>query len=204
MQKIVKRVLICLMIWVFFWSLNVIMDRKALNQNLIRFHVVANSDTQEDQLIKLQVRDAVLQSLKHDLESVGDIALARQYIMDNLAKIQDAANDTLKQLGVADRTTVTFCKEQFPMRIYDTFALPAGIYESLRITIGQGDGKNWWCVAFPMLCIPATTEGFANTAAGAGFSTALVHTLSGAPEYQFRFLLLDALGELDCKFYPKS
>ena len=96
---------------------------------------------------------------------------------------------------------VTLCKEAFDTRYYDTFTLPAGIYEALRITIGEGEGHNWWCVAFPSLCLSATSEEFADKAAGAGFPDSLTGALDGEEKYEVRFFLLDALGELEKFLY---
>ena len=73
--------------------------------------------------------------------------------------------------------------------------MPAGTYDALRITVGEGQGQNWWCVVFPQLCLPAVSEGFEDTAAGAGFSDSLTGALEG--EYQVRFFLLDCLGWLE-------
>ena len=91
---------------------------------------------------------------------------------------------------------MTFCKEAFDVRHYDTFSLPAGVYDSLRIVIGDGAGHNWWCVAFPTLCLPATTEGLDAVAADAGLSESLTKTLSRDSDFEIRFLLLDKLGQL--------
>ena len=89
----------------------------------------------------------------------------------------------------------TLDKEVFDTRYYDTFTLPAGVYEALRITIGEGEGKNWWCVGFPTLCLPATSEGFEDVAAGAGFPDTLTAALEGERGYRVRFILLDLLGK---------
>lgn len=193
---------ICLLLTLALWGVTVIRDRRLLNENLIRLHVVANSDSEEDQNIKLRVRDAVNASLREELENVGDVAQARQYLLDNLPKIQSIANTALKQAGYAGEAVVTLCREAFDTRVYDTFTLPSGVYEALRITIGEGKGHNWWCVAFPTLCLPATTEDFADTAAGAGFPNALTGALTGEREYEVRFFLLDALGQLENYFFP--
>ena len=87
--------------------------------------------------------------------------------------------------------------EEFATRYYDTFTLPAGIYEALRITIGEGEGQNWWCVVFPTLCVGATVEEFEETAHCAGFSDGLTGALTGEDGYEVRFFFLDALGKLE-------
>lgn len=201
MKKLLKRVVICLLIAVFFWCGNLLSHKRQLRENLIRLHVVANSDSEADQAIKLQVRDAVVESLKQDLQSLQNLEEAKAYLQRNLPKIESLANETLKRAGVHGEAVVTLCREAFDKRIYDTFTLPAGVYESLRIIIGQGEGHNWWCVVFPSLCLPATTEGFEDMAAGAGFSEELRHTLTGEEGYQVRFFLLDAMGQLENMFF---
>lgn len=201
MKKIVKCVSLCLMTSVLIWTVSVIADREKLNEELIRLHVVANSDSAEDQAIKLRVRDAVVESLQDAMADIGDMDEAKAYIRENLPKIQSIANQVLTACGVEADAVVTLAKEAFDTRYYDTFKLPAGVYESLRITIGEGEGKNWWCVVFPSLCLPATSEGFEAVAAGAGFQDALLGALEGEQSYEVRFYLLDLLGKLENKLF---
>ncbi len=199
MKKMCKRIVLCAVFTAAVWAFGLLRDRQILNEQLIRLHVVANSDSERDQAIKLQVRDAVIGSLSDAMADVADIDQARAYIRENLPKIEKAANDTLKALG-CDETAVASLKEEvFDTRYYDTFTLPAGIYEALRITIGEGEGKNWWCVVFPTLCAPATTEGFADVAAGAGFPETLNAALEGERGYEIRFFLLDLLGKWEAR-----
>lgn len=197
MKKMIKCVLVCALLTGLVWCGTVIADRERLNEELIRLHVVANSDTSEDQELKLLVRDAVITSLRQALADVQDTQQAKEYLKENLPKLQELANKALDAAGSTQRAVVTLCREGFPTRQYDTFSLPAGVYEALRITIGEGEGKNWWCVVFPSLCLPRTSQGFTDTAAGAGFPEALSGALSGEEPYQIRFYLLDKLGELE-------
>ena len=168
---------------------------------MIRLHVVASSDSREDQAIKLRVRDAVTEYLQTAMVDIADMKQAKSYLQENLPKLQALANQVLEAAGVEPDAVVTLTKEAFDTRYYDTFRLPAGVYESLRIVIGEGEGKNWWCVVFPSLCLPATSSGFESVAAGAGFDEALIGTLEGKSEYEIRFFLLDKLGELENKFF---
>ena len=195
MKKLLRRIFICFLAVCFVYLGALIADREKLKSELVRLHVVAASDSAEDQAIKLQVRDAVLESLQASLNGVTDIGEAKAYIEANLPKIEAVANQVLAASGCGDVATVSLQIEEFAARVYDTFSLPAGLYDSLRITIGEGEGRNWWCVTFPTLCIPATTEGFEAVAAGAGFSDELTGTLTG--EYEVRFYLLDLLGQLE-------
>ncbi len=93
-------------------------------------------------------------------------------------------------------------REAFPAREYDTFALPAGCYDALRITVGEGQGQNWWCVVFPRLCLPTVSEDFEVEAVGAGFSDTLTGALTG--EYEVRFFLLELLGRLENFLFGKG
>lgn len=201
MKKLMKRVGICLSAAVLIWGVSIVSNRQKLNTELIRLHVVANSDSEEDQRIKLQVRDAIVDSLQEAMGDIADLDAAKAYIQENIPKLQHIANDVLSDLGVDADAVVTLGKESFDTRYYDTFRLPAGVYESLRITIGEGNGKNWWCVVFPTLCLPATASGFETVAAGAGFDDALTAALEGKDGYEIRFFLLDALGKMENMFF---
>ena len=195
MKKLLKRVFLCFLAVCVVYAGALVLDRQKLKNELVRLHVVAASDSGEDQAIKLQVRDAVLESLQEGLADVTDIEAAKAYIQSQLPKLESAANEVLAAAGCGDVATVSLQVEEFAARVYDTFSLPAGLYDSLRVTIGEGEGRNWWCVTFPTLCMPATTEGFEAVAAGAGFSDDLTGTLTG--EYEVRFYLLDLLGQLE-------
>ena len=197
MKKMGKCVFACALLAAFVWCGTVIADRQRLNEELIRLHVVANSDRVEDQELKLLVRDSIITSLRQALADVRDTEQAKEYLQENLPKLQELANKTLDAAGSAQQAVVTLCREGFPTRQYNTFSLPSGIYEALRVTIGDGAGKNWWCVVFPSLCVPQTSQGFSDTAAGAGFPDALSGALTGEEPYQIRFYLLDKLGELE-------
>ena len=201
MRKLWKQLVICLLLVCTFWCGTLLADRQQLSRELIRLHVVANSDSAEDQSVKLLVRDAVTESLQSALADVGGVEQAKAYLKENLPKIQSVAEDALAAAGVDMTATVSLCRETFDKRVYDTFTLPAGVYESLRITLGDGRGKNWWCVVFPSLCLSATGEGFEDVAAGAGFSDALNGALTGEEGYEVRFFLLDVLGRVENIFF---
>lgn len=195
MGKKAKCLGICLLLTAAVWTWELLRDRQYLDQELIRLHVVANSDSEDDQNIKLRVRDAIVESLSEGMADIGDVQAARDYLRENLTKIESVANQALEKAGVDSRAVVTLCRETFDIRKYDTFTLPAGVYESLRVVIGEGEGHNWWCVAFPTLCASATTEGFETAAQTAGMDETLSETLTG--DYQLRFYLLDVLGRAE-------
>ena len=195
MGKKAKCLGMCLMLAASVWTWGLIRDRQYLNQELIRLHVVANSDSAQDQSVKLRVRDAIVASLSEGMADIADVQAAKEYLRENLSKIEAIANHTLEAAGVDSRAVVTLCRETFDIRKYDTFTLPAGVYESLRVVIGEGQGKNWWCVAFPSLCMGATSEEFEEAAQTAGMDDTLSETLTGG--FQLRFYLLDALGRAE-------
>lgn len=130
----------------------------AIPDRLIRLHVLAASDAETDQRRKLAVRDAVLALLDPALASCANREEAIACVHEILPDVEAAALDTLRSLGSEEAVTVTLSEETYPVRVYDTFALPAGKYESLRIDIGAGEGHNWWCVVFPPLCLAAAEE----------------------------------------------
>ena len=204
MRKLLKRIGICFLIVCLVWCGTVIADRQRLREELIRLHVVAASDSDEDQALKLRVRDAVVESLEDAMADLTDAEQAKAYLQENLPKIENLANQVLQEAGCSDTVQVSLAAEEFATRVYDTFTLPAGLYDSLRIIIGEGEGHNWWCVVFPSLCIPATSDGFEDTAAGAGFPDSLTGALEGEDGYEVRFFLLDALGSFENLIHPDN
>lgn len=176
------------------FTASLLSDRAFLSHGLVRLHVVANSDSAADQSVKLMVKDAVNDYLSEKLSDCRTKAQAEAVLQANLETLTALSDDVLKSRGFADTCVVKFCREPFPARDYDTFRLPAGVYDSLRITIGSGQGHNWWCVVYPGLCsMPAK--------ASSAVPVGLMDTLSGKPGTQVRFYLLDKLGELQKRLH---
>lgn len=176
---------------------SLLQDKQVLQDELLRLHVVGNSNSAEDQQIKLQLKDAIVTYLQPIVEKIPTKQEAVDYIRKNLDALEAFSNRVLDSLGVTDRAKVSLQPEKFDTRAYDTFTLPAGVYDALRVEIGAAEGKNWWCVVFPTLCIPATADGFADTAVSAGFSQPLTNTLTKNKGYRIRFFLLDCVGKLE-------
>ena len=197
MRKMINMVLFCFVLAVTVWTCGLVADKQALRQELVRLHVVAASDSEADQTMKLRLKDAVVESLRADMERFTRSEEAKAYLQENLPKIEAFANQFLQEAGSEDVAVVSLALEEFSTRVYDTFTLPAGLYDALRITIGAGEGKNWWCVVFPSLCLPATSEGFEEAASCAGLSDSLTAALEGEEGYELRFWVLDALGRLE-------
>ncbi len=197
MKKAKRFIGILMLVACLVYILTLFQDRASLGREIIRFHVVAASDSAEDQSVKLQVRDAVLAFLEKDMGIPQDVQQAREYLQTHLPQIQAVANETLQALGEEAKAMVTLLQEAFPTRDYEAFRLPAGVYETLKITIGPGEGKNWWCVVFPRLCLPAASVTAEDVAAGAGFSGPLTDTITGQEGYRVRFFFLEVLGKLE-------
>ena len=200
-RKIMKRLLVLPLLVSFLFVVGLVKDHNALCEGLIRLHVVASSDGIEDQKIKLSVRDLVLNSLSDAMEDMTDIEQAKDYIRSHVPQLEAAINETLHRLGVEQTAVVQFLEEEFSARNYETFSLPSGLYQSLRVVIGEGSGKNWWCVVFPAMCLEATTDYVEDVAAGAGFSSELTSSLTGEEGYEIRFFLLDVLGKIENFFH---
>lgn len=200
MLKIFKVFLLAVLALILIYGITVCVDKYSLQQGVLRLHVVANSDSEADQEIKLQVRDAVIDALQEDMERVGTKEQAQALISSKLEKLERVANNVLTKAGVKDRARVTLERESFETRQYDTFTLPSGVYDSLRITIGEGAGQNWWCVVFPSLCAQAASEDVEDTAEDAGFSYSLSCAITGRREYRVRFYLLECIGRIENYF----
>lgn len=197
MKKIRKILLVSTVMVALFLFGTLLSDRQTLNEELIRLHVVANSDTQADQVIKLNVRDAVLKMLEAPLEKMETVHQAKSFLEANLDEIGKAANNALAELGCTEKAVVSLKREKYDTRQYDTFSLPAGTYDSLNITIGQGEGENWWCVVYPSFCTVDTEAEFYDNAASAGFPDTLSSALSEGKGCTVRFFLLELLGKLE-------
>lgn len=128
----------------------------ALQQDIagkvIRFHVLANSDSNQDQTLKLAVRDRVGTYLGEQLEGAADITESRQIISDNLEKIEEVAAEEIQEQGYDYTVSASLEETYFPWKTYGEASFPSGEYQALRVVIGDGEGKNWWCVLYPNLC----------------------------------------------------
>lgn len=170
-------------------------EQRALADKLVRLHVVANSDREDDQAVKLRVRDAVLAETRRLLNDTTDPVAA---LRTGLPSIEEAANRTLTEAGKPERASVSLGPELFPTREYETFALPAGRYTALRVTIGEGKGHNWWCVVYPALCMSASAGDLETAAQVAGLSEGEIALITGETEgYTLKFKALEWLEQIE-------
>lgn len=137
-------------------------SQSTISDKLIRFHVIANSDTVEDQALKLKVRDEVLDYMAPLLKESKSIDESRELIKKNDNVIKEIAKKVIKDKGYTYTVETMLSNENFPVKSYGNITLPQGNYEAYRIIIGNGSGRNWWCVMFPPLCFTDITRGEAS------------------------------------------
>lgn len=159
-----------------------------ISGGLVRLHVIAASDEPEEQELKLRVRDGVLEHLAPVLDNADSAESARELLSADLDGVRRAAETYAEGRPVR----VEFGQEYYPTRDYGSFVLPAGRYQSLRVTIGQGQGHNWWCVVFPPLCVSAAEQRRALDAMSED-DRALITDADG---YELRFRIVELWGEL--------
>lgn len=173
-----------------------IQGEEGIYDNVVRLHILAASDNEEDQRLKLAVRDALLAEYGAELncQSEADAAARIKKLMPDIEKL---ARKTLAEQGSSAKVTVTFTDEPYPARTYGDLCFPAGTYHSLRILIGEGTGKNWWCVLFPPLCVGAATEETTlpevEETPPNGLTASQWRLVSQSGEYEIRFRILEML-----------
>ncbi len=129
-----------------------------LRQNVLRLHIIANSNSEADQAVKLLVRDRILSETTDIFSGAAGLADAEKKASERIGDIAEYAAETLRENGFGYGATAEIGNSYFETREYDTFTLPAGNYRSLIIRLGKAEGKNWWCVVFPAVCIPAAAQ----------------------------------------------
>lgn len=134
-------------------------SQETVSEKIIRFHVIANSDSKEDQALKLKVRDEVLKYIAPKLSKSKNIDESRKIILKNDKNIKKIAEDVIKKNNKHYSVKTTLSNENFPVKEYGNITLPEGNYEAYRIIIGSGKGHNWWCVMFPPLCFVDISKG---------------------------------------------
>lgn len=147
--------LICAILLSMF-NFNVLCDD--LRQNVLRLHIIANSDSVADQQLKLEIRDRILVQTGELFNTATDLDDAEAAVKNSLDDFSDIANAVIKENGFDYEAQVYLGDSYFETREYEEFTLPAGNYRSLIVKLGESKGKNWWCVVFPAVCIPAATD----------------------------------------------
>ena len=194
MKKWTGLLLSCTMMLCAFLILPIHAQTQIYDQ-VIRLHVLANSDSEEDQALKLCVRDSVLAKTEALLLAAESREQAEQILRANLPLLKETAEQTLRENGAANKVEVTLSEEDYPRRTYEHAALPAGEYLSLQVKIGDAKGQNWWCVLFPPMCLSAATAERESACLAAGLTEEQYRLItdSDGAEYRLRFKLVETL-----------
>lgn len=199
--KIIKAMAVLLLSASVLSVFDLAADAKAVYEGTVRLHVLANSDSEADQALKLTVRDALLAEMDALLDSaeVSDARSAEELLKANLDDFKRIAEEVVAEKGFDYPVTLTLTEEYYETRAYDGFTLPAGEYTSLQVKIGEAAGKNWWCVLFPPLCtsVASAEEELSET----GFTKNQVRLLTDreSTTYKLKFKAVEWFGELTHK-----
>lgn len=170
--------------------------QQELETRVVRLHVLANSDSAQDQALKLDVRDAVLAQASMYLTHCHSTQQAKEVLSQHLQPLADTAAQTIARKGYDYAVKVSLERTYFPTKVYADFSLPAGEYQGLRVEIGRAEGHNWWCVVFPPLCFSSVSEQ-SETALRSGLTEDDLALLTGEDQgYVFRFQCLEWFGQL--------
>lgn len=176
-------------------------EQAALADSVIRLHVIANSDSHADQELKYQVRDRILTEAAALYQPGDDLAQVRKSVEENLTLLAQAGREVVEEQGYDYPVSASLERTWFPTKKYTDFALPAGNYTALRIVVGEGKGENWWCVAFPPLCLGSVSETVEEAAAAGHFTTDQVSLITGeSGGYVVKFKAIELWEELKNRF----
>ena len=168
-----------------------------IRERVLRLHVLANSNTDEDQQLKLKVRDTVVQTAANLFDTAENEGEAIEQARARLPEIEAAAQNRVYVEGYDYQVKAELCEMYFTTRQYETVTLPAGIYDAVRITIGEGRGKNWWCVVFPPMCLSAASD-------AAELSDVLdpeqEEIVTQPKKYEIRFKIVEIFEDIGCHF----
>ena len=157
-------------------------EYNSLRDDVLRVHILANSDSEADQELKLEVRDAILDECSGLFGGVKSLDETEIIAIDNMDYIRSVAQKTVREKGYDYDVRCELVNMEFDSRVYDDITMPAGSYEALRITIGDAGGKNWWCVMYPPLCIPVAEENLCDY-----FSEEEIDMMKNPQKYEVKF-----------------
>ena len=196
MKKRIFILLLVLSLLIGILTILPVHSETLIYDQVVRLHVIANSDSEEDQSLKLLVRDAILERTNLLLAGTASKDEARSIIEGNMQELQQIAKSVIAKNGYSYPVSIEFGEEEYPTKTYESCAFPAGEYLSLRINIGAAEGKNWWCVLFPPLCLSAATEKETFTSVGITDTQYQIITETDKPKYKIRFKFLESLSEI--------
>lgn len=169
---------------------------ESISQEVFRLHILANSDSDEDQSLKLKVRDKILtksESLFINCKNLNDVINVSKNNIDYFEKL---ANECIKENGYNYETKVYVDKEYFNTREYEKITLPSGVYNALKIEIGEAKGHNWWCVMFPAICLPAVSDDEINSI----LNEDEIELINNNNKYEIRFKIVEIYEKIKSKW----
>ena len=165
-----------------------------IREKMLRMHVIANSDSKEDQELKLKVRDAVLEEGKELFDGSVTSKEAEKILTPHIKELEEVALETIKNEGFDYKVKITVGEEYFKTRTYDnSVTLPAGYYTAVKVVIGEGQGQNWWCVMFPPMCLPAAN---AECELSDVLNTDETDIVTNSEKYKIKFKIVEFLEDL--------
>ena len=195
-----KKILIIVTVFaISLWAVNTyapVHGEEKIYDSVVRLHVIANSDSAEDQALKLKVRDAVLEESEEILSGVTDRDHALEMLGSSLDRLNECASNTVRANGFDYNCSVSLSQEKYPRKSYESVCFPSGEYTSLQVKIGESAGKNWWCVLFPNLCLaPSASAQEMFTEVGLTPDQYKIITESDGTKYKIRFKFLELIEE---------
>ena len=192
-MKNLLTITVCLAFILIFIGLMPIHGENEIYDSVLRLHVLANSDSEKDQALKLQVRDAILADSAEILNGCTTRDEAIEKINSAIPALTQSAKNAISAAGYDYTVRIELSEEEYPTRNYESFCFPSGSYISLRVLIGEAEGQNWWCVLFPPMCVGAASKGDAFAEVGLTGDQYNIITQTENPKYKVRFKLLEAL-----------
>lgn len=202
-RRYIFPALLVLAVGIRMWNASIQADnaydplQAGIADKILRFHILANSDSDEDQAVKKKVRDEVGQMIAPLLENAGDLEETKRIVDIHMDEITGKAEEVLQAEGYAYGASARLAQVTFPAKTYGDYTFPAGDYEALEITLGEGRGHNWWCVLYPNMCFRGTVyeivESEADEALREVLTPAEYADVFNSGNYEIRFRLFDFL-----------
>ena len=197
MKLFSKALCIAFVLTVFYSLIPFEAECNEISNEVFRIHILANSDSQADQNLKLKVRDEILAYSEELFNSANSKEEAEKIVQENLAEIIAVAQKKVYDEGYDYKVNAEITNMYFTTRYYEQFTMPSGMYDALRVTIGEGEGQNWWCVMYPSICLSASIE--SDEKAKESFTDNQYDIVSSG-EYQYRFKVVEIFEKITSFF----
>lgn len=193
MKTLFKSMCVAFVLTVIFSFLPFQTVCENLTQDVLRLHILANSDTADDQELKLLVRDEIANECKDIFSGAGSLEEAKNLTLQNIDRLKSTAENVIREQGKDYSVSVNLCKEYFSTRYYGSITMPAGKYTALQIKIGEANGENWWCILYPSLCVGTSADYESFTGE---LSPTESDVVSSGNKYEFKFKIVEAFSDI--------